>query len=95
MTVTERADGTVRFSVRVQPRSSREGVDGLCGFALRVRVHAAPTDGAANESVIAVIAEALRLPIRDVRIVRGLASRDKVVEVQGVAVGSVAALAFS
>ena len=91
--VTER-DGTVRFAVRVQPRAARAGVDGRHGDALKVRVHAAPVDGAANEAVVAVLAEALWVPRRAVRIVAGAASRSKVVEVSGVGVPAVAALAI-
>lgn len=81
--LTER-DGAVRFAVRVQPRSSRAGVDGLHGDALRVRVRAAPVDGAANDAVVEVLAEALGVPRRAVAIVSGAASRSKVVEVAGV-----------
>lgn len=74
----------MRFSVHVQPRSSRSGVDGMHGDALKVRVHAPPVDGAANEAVIEVIADALGMRRRDVRIVSGEASRTKLVEVDGI-----------
>jgi uncharacterized protein len=75
--------GGVRFAVRVQPRSSRPGIDGVHGEALRVRVGAAPVDGAANEAVVALLAEALGVPRRSVRIVRGDTARSKLVEVLG------------
>jgi uncharacterized protein (TIGR00251 family) len=91
--VTER-DGAVRFAIRVQPRSSRPGVDGLHGDALKVRVGAAPVDGAANEAVIAALAEALDVPRRAVRIVAGESSRSKVVEVGGIDPERVQALAI-
>ncbi len=78
--------GGVRFSIRVQPRSSKPGMGGVHGDALKVRVGAAPVDGAANAAVIAVVAEALGVARRAVRIVNGLASRSKVVEVDGVTV---------
>jgi uncharacterized protein (TIGR00251 family) len=80
---TTRPDGTVRFAVRVQPRSSRACVDGALGDAVRVRVHAAPVDGGANADVLEVLADALDLAKRDVRIVSGETSRQKVVEVSG------------
>lgn len=89
--MTER-DGAVRFAVRVQPRSSRVAIDGVHGDALRVRVHAAPVDGAANEAVIDLIASALGVGRRDVTIVAGGSSRSKVVEVRGVGMAAVLAL---
>lgn len=89
--VTER-EGAVRFSVRVQPRSSRTGVEGVHGDALKVRVNAPPVDGAANEAVVEVLAEALGVPRRAVRIVAGDSSRTKVVEVEGVDAAAVHAL---
>jgi len=91
--VTARADGAVRFAVRVQPRASRAGVEGVHGDALKVRVHAAPVDGAANDAVIAALADALGVAKRDVRIVSGETSRSKVVEVRGVSADTVRALA--
>ena len=76
--ITER-DGAVRFTVRVQPRSSRQGILGLHGTSLKVCVHAPPVDGAANEEIVEVLADALKIPRRDISIVSGEASRNKVV----------------
>ena len=93
LAVTDR-DGAVRFAVRVQPRSSRTGVEGVHGDALKVRVNAPPVDGAANEAVVEVLAEALGVPRRMVRIVAGESSRSKVVEVAGVGATAVGDLAI-
>lgn len=86
LVLTERGGAApgVRFAVRVQPRSSRECVDGVHGDALRVRVNAPPVDGAANEAVVEVLAKALGVAKRAVTIVGGAASRNKVVEVSGI-----------
>lgn len=86
-------DGGVRFSVRVQPRSSQPGIAGLHGDALKVRVGAAPVDGAANEAVVDVLADAFGIPRRAITIVSGAASRSKVVEVLGVGEAAVRGLA--
>ncbi len=82
-TVTPR-DAGVRFAVHVQPRAKRPGIDGTHGDALRVRVHAPPVEGAANAAVVAVIADALGLPTRAVRIVAGQSGRQKLVDVDGI-----------
>jgi uncharacterized protein len=81
--VTERS-GVVSFAVRVQPRASRSAVAGVHGGALKVRLEAPPVDGAANEALVALLAERLGVARRAVRIVAGAAARSKVVEVEGV-----------
>ena len=82
-TVTPRGAG-VRFAIHVQPRSKRPGIDGLYGDALRVRVQAPPVEGAANDAVVAVLAAALGVPARAVRIAAGQSGRQKIVDVDGV-----------
>ena len=81
--VTAREAG-VRFAVHVQPRAKKPGIDGTHGDALRVRVQAPPVDGAANDAVIAVIADALGVPRRAVRIAAGFSGRQKLVDVDGI-----------
>jgi uncharacterized protein (TIGR00251 family) len=68
-------------------------VVGLHGAALKVRLHAPPVDGAANDALVALLAERLDIPRRDVRIVQGATSRAKVVEITGTTAGAVRALA--
>ena len=90
--VQERNDG-VRFMVRVQPRAGRDGVDGVHAGALKVRLNAPPVDGAANEALIAFVAERLGVPKAAVRIVTGATARAKLIEVQGVQAERVRTLA--
>jgi uncharacterized protein (TIGR00251 family) len=79
-----RRGDAVRFSVRLQPRASKNEITGLQGVSLRVRVTAPPVDGLANAALIDSLSTALKIPRRDVCIVSGLASRTKVVEVREV-----------
>jgi len=79
-----RADDAVRFSVRLQPRASRNEIAGLHGVSLRVRVTAPPIDGMANEALINFLSEVLGAPRRNVCIVSGLSSRTKIVEIREV-----------
>ena len=85
--------GGVRFSVRVQPRASRSEVCGVHGEALKVRLGAPPVDGAANEALIALLAEELGVPRRAIRILSGAASRSKLIQVDGITSGPVEQLA--
>lgn len=53
------------------------------GDAILVRLAAPPVDGAANDALIAFLAETLGVPRRSVAIVSGETSRDKRVEIEG------------
>ena len=71
-----------RLTVRVTPRASRDAIEGFDeAGAVRVRVTAAPADGAANAAVAKLLAKALDLPSRDVVLVSGTTSRLKVFDV--------------
>lgn len=74
----------IRFGVRVQPRSSRNQIMGEHEGDIRIKIMAPPVEGAANQALQRYLAEVLKLPKRDVRIVRGETSRRKVVEIRGI-----------
>jgi uncharacterized protein (TIGR00251 family) len=74
----------VRFAVRLAPRASSNHVDGVLNGALKVRVAAAAVEGAANSALVHLLAEELGVARRDVRIVAGATSRQKLVVVDGV-----------
>jgi uncharacterized protein (TIGR00251 family) len=79
------------LQVRVIPRSPRTRVDGTRGDAVLVRLAAPPVDGAANEALIAFLAEALDIPRRDIELVSGERSRDKRLRISGLDGPAVAA----
>ena len=67
--------------MRVQPKASRNQVDGFQEGTLRLRVTAPATEGEANAGVIALLAKSLGVSKSKVQIVRGHGSRDKLVSV--------------
>lgn len=69
--------------MRVIPRAGRTVAAGWRGDALLVRLAAAPVEGAANEALIAFLADALGCPRRSITIAHGEKSRDKRVRVEG------------
>ena len=80
---TETQDGTV-LNVKAQPRSSKAGVDGLIGDAIKVRVKCAPVDGKANREIIETLADAFGLPKSRVVFKGGETSRQKRILLVGV-----------
>jgi uncharacterized protein (TIGR00251 family) len=76
------------ITVRVTPRGSRDAIEGVETLAdgravLKLRVRAAPSDGAANAALIACLADALDLPKSAVSIASGASARIKTVRAAG------------
>jgi uncharacterized protein YggU (UPF0235/DUF167 family) len=78
-----------RLAVRLTPRGGRDAAEGWARDEkgqpyLKARVAAPPVEGAANEALVAMIAKALKVGRRSVRIVAGDQSRLKILEIDGV-----------
>ena len=82
----------IRMNLYVQPRAERSEIAGWHGAELKIRVAASPIDNAANEELIAFMAKKLRIPKRNIRLVRGFGSRHKILEVSGASAVALAAL---
>ena len=75
----------ITIEVKVEPRSSRKQISGLMDDTiLKVKLSAPPVDGAANEQLIELISEATGVRKSQIRIVRGLSSKRKLIEIKGV-----------
>ena len=82
-----REDGdALVLTLHVQPGAKRTAVDGTHGEGmhqrLKVRLAAPPVDGKANAELLRFLADAFGVPLRNVGLVRGEASRQKVVRVE-------------
>jgi uncharacterized protein (TIGR00251 family) len=88
-----RRGDVVRFSVRLQPRASKNEIAGLQGTALKVRVTAPPVDGLANEALIELLSRTLNTSRRNVCIVSGHSSRTKLIEISEASLESIQRLA--
>jgi len=73
-----------RLTVKVHPRAKRSALAGRYGDAWKLDLAAPPVDGKANDECIRFFAGLARVPRARVRIVTGLTSRMKVVEIEGV-----------
>lgn len=73
----------VRLAVRLQPRASRNEVTGLHEDRLKLRLTAPPVEGAANAAAQAYLAELFGVAKREVRLISGDKSKDKLWEIMG------------
>ena len=74
----------VLLSVRLTPRGGRNAIDRVEENVVYARVAAPPVNGAANESLCALLAAALHVPKSAVSIRSGANARRKRVEVSGI-----------
>ena len=80
------------IAVRLTPRGGRDAIEGVDEAGeLRVRVAAAPVDGAANRSLLKLLAKALGVPRSAIRLEAGETSRHKRLAVEGLAAADLAA----
>lgn len=73
----------VLISVRLQPRSSRNQLEGVVEGALKIRLTAPPVEGSANRSLIEFLSEVTGLRKSAFVISSGHKSRDKSVLAEG------------
>lgn len=75
---------SITVKVRLQPRASRDGIDGLHGDALKVKVTAPPVEGRANKAVKKLLAGKLGISPSQVEIIAGERSREKLLRISGI-----------
>jgi hypothetical protein len=71
------------LELKIIPNAPRNEVVGWLGAALKVKVHAPALEGRANDELLDFLAEKLALPRRDITLLRGEKSRQKVVRISG------------
>lgn len=81
----KRTKNGITIEVKVEPRSSQKGIAGVMdNNVLKVKLTSPPVEGAANEQLIEVLAEELKVKRSQVRVIRGQSSKRKVVEISGI-----------
>jgi len=80
--------GGVRLALRLTPRASRNGADGIVADTegrplLKLRLVAPPVEGAANEALIAFLAKTLAMRKADITIRSGETGRVKMLHLAG------------
>lgn len=81
------AEGAIELAVLVVPRAGATRVEGVVEHSgrlcLRLRLAAAPVDGAANKALVAWLADALDLPRSAVTLIAGDRARLKRLRIRG------------
>tara|TARA_Y100000294_G_scaffold56792_1_gene53725 strand:+ start:455 stop:787 length:333 start_codon:yes stop_codon:yes gene_type:complete len=80
--IREAIDG-VTFSIRVQPRSSKNEIIGVENGSLKIKLTSPPVENAANQQCIKVISKWLGVSRSRVQIISGLKSRNKKIKING------------
>ncbi len=86
------SDGAISFRVQVVPRASRSELAGEHNGAVKVRIAAAPVEGAANKELVQFLARVLRVSRAAVEITSGQTGRVKRVRVIGLSANSLTEL---
>ena len=81
--VLQSRHGAVQFRVKVHARARRDEMAGVHAGMLRLRVTAPALEGRANQAVVALLAEELRVPKSSIKIAAGERSPQKSIEVAG------------
>ena len=69
--------GDLQVTVHVQPGAKTTSCAGIHGDALKIRLHAPPVDGKANQALIAWLAKTLGCPQSAIELIRGQTNRRK------------------
>ena len=82
------ADDGLRIAIRLSPRARSDRLVAVAALAgggrvLKATVTAPAEAGRANEALLQLLANAWKVPRRDLSIIAGLTSRNKVVRVSG------------
>ena len=77
------AEKNTTIEVHLQPGATNNEIMSLRDGILRVRVTAPPHQGQANRALLALLAQILAVPQNELSLVRGYASRHKVIAIGG------------
>lgn len=80
----QETDNGIRVEVKVQPRSSRNQIAGEQEGALKVKLTAPPVEGEANQALIDFMARFLKLPRKNIVLLRGETARNKLIEIKAI-----------
>ncbi|TSC77395.1 MAG: hypothetical protein G01um101433_625 [Parcubacteria group bacterium Gr01-1014_33] len=72
----------MKISVKVKPNAREKKVEQSGANSFRVSVRAVSKEGKANQEVIELMSEYFDIPRSRVRIIRGYAAKEKIIEIE-------------
>lgn len=70
------------LAIHVQPGASQEGMAGLYGERLKIRITAPASDGQANRRLLGWLATQMNLPVSRLELLQGAGSRAKRIRIR-------------
>jgi uncharacterized protein len=81
---TQKTESGILLKVHINPRSSRNCISGIQNDSLSIKITAPAIEGKANKMLEEFIAESLGIKTRQVTIVSGKKSRDKIISISDI-----------
>ncbi len=81
--INQTGEGAI-ITVQAVPRAARDAIQGLHGDALKIRLHAPPVDGKANEALISFLSKTLDIPKGNITLKSGANQRRKIISIRGI-----------
>ncbi|WP_363315397.1 DUF167 domain-containing protein [Thermosulfurimonas sp.] len=82
LAVQKHPEGTL-LRVRVQPRARKNEIVGYHGEALKIRLTAPAQEGRANAALLEFLAQRLKIARRNLTLLSGEKSREKIILIRG------------
>ncbi len=84
MAIVQKSISEIRIKIKVEPGSSKSGIVGSYGDALKVKLTSPPVEGKANKELINVLAKGFGIHKKNVEIISGQSSKNKIVKLLGI-----------
>ncbi|MCX8093555.1 MAG: DUF167 domain-containing protein [Candidatus Goldbacteria bacterium] len=72
------------LKIRVIPNSKENCIKEIIGDTLKIKINAPPKENKANNELICFLAEVLHIKKSDIEIIKGLKSREKLIEIKNI-----------
>ncbi len=75
-------NNSIILNVYVVPRSSKTEIVGIYNDCLKIKLKSPPVDNAANEELVRFLADRLKIPKKNIEIVKGYTKKVKIISIK-------------